>query len=53
MKQYHLDYGSGTIFIEAENFEDALKKLNNELNTKYTEDNIRIKSVIAINKKSV
>lgn len=49
MIEYHLDYVSGSITIKANDFQEALEKLNAFLNSNYTENNVRIKSAIRLN----
>ncbi|MCX8533086.1 hypothetical protein [Chryseobacterium luquanense] len=49
MIEYHLDYGSGNILIKANDFQEALEKLNITLNSNYTQNNVRIKSAVRLN----
>lgn len=47
--EYNLDYGKGVLSVIAENFDEALKKLNDHLKSDCKENQIRIKSVIRLN----
>ena len=47
--EYNLDYGKGVLSVIAESYDEALKKLNEHLKTNYTENQVRIKSVIKLN----
>jgi 16S rRNA G527 N7-methylase RsmG len=46
--EYSLKVGSETHSIQAEDFIEALKKLNEKLNLTLTENEVRINSVIKI-----
>ena len=45
MLEYTLKVGNEIHLIDANNFEEALKKLNEKLKTNYTENQVRVNAV--------